>query len=208
MGSNKELRRYTVKPHDPSGIRDDRSVGHRFVFSQLVSDDLNSVSPRRDSNALWNIDESGVMTIQSSQKLESYEDYLDTRVSYHDGTKVNITVDIAVLYNPKIHVPDELWEQGFRVKQGGRKTKVPSEMIDQWFIAKMTHVGLDVGSYSRGDYGYINTGKGKGSFTTPHMTFNAECTVIDGDALEQAIRNGVGRAKNYGLGMMTVVEKD
>lgn len=202
------LRRYTVKPHDPSSIRDDRSIGHRLVFSKIPTSDLIDGSPRRDASVLWSIDDSGVMMIQSSQELEQYDDRHDTRTLYPDGTRVSLTVDMATLYNPKIHVPDELWEQGYRVKQSGRKIKVPPEMIDEWFIAKMNRAGLDVESYSHSGYGYINTGRGKGSFTTPHVIFNAACTVTDSDALEQAIRNGVGRAKNYGLGMMNVVEKD
>lgn len=88
-----------------------------------------------------------------------------------------------------------------------RDAPLPENQVDEWLTTKLTGALTDVTilNSTRSVYGTDRKGLKKGSLTALQVdTIDGVGTVHDADRLLELVIDGVGRAKAYGCGLLTV----
>jgi len=74
----------------------------------------------------------------------------------------------------------------------------------QWFEAKMTKYGVILGGYEVSNREVRQFARDGKTITLSIATFEGNLTVANPDLLREALTNGIGRAKAYGCGLLTL----
>ncbi len=199
-----------VSPYLRDMLVEDRQRAHSHVmsaFQRAVSDE----SPRSELGVLWYIDPAAaILTVQSRvQALHPglLGDVRDTSgvPALGEGAQVHVRLFCNVQKTPPSRVPPEL---GRLVREHtgkayrSRLVIVPEEERLDWAIRRLERAGL------RSDPTTVAVGRvssarlGRRDHNIPVAELVAHATVYDATLLAKAIGSGVGKGKNYGLGLL------
>lgn len=122
------------------------------------------------------------------------------------GSCIEIAITIAPQKTPPANVPAELRHQ---VKNAGgayrsRLVIVPDAERPGWFIRRMERIGFRVDAESIKVSPQCRVSLGSRGRSIPAVTIRATGTVKDSDSFTSAMRNGIGKGRNYGLGLLRV----
>ncbi|GAB3057123.1 type I-E CRISPR-associated protein Cas6/Cse3/CasE [Sediminivirga luteola] len=189
--------------------------GHAFVMTAF-RDGLGP-HPRSEVKALWRLEsEKAQLIVQSASAPERPEllgAVIDMSPAFVParGDRVEVRISLSCLKTPPSDIPVELRSTLKSVPKktgkGGRcyrskQVLVPEEERSAWARRRLERVGLDVDyetlTISRVRYASLG-GPRKG---IPFVDLRAEAMVTDGAEVEKAVVSGVGRGKNYGLGLL------
>lgn len=94
-----------------------------------------------------------------------------------------------------------------RVKTvNGRKTRqtVPDSQIDKWWANRAASTGLALDSTEVRVKPHEKVKRHSGTFNVSLVEIEGQATVTDVALLQQTLREGIGRAKAYGAGMLCI----
>lgn len=180
----------------------DAAWQHRTVMS-LFGDLGGSPQARANGNVLFRVEPDtaahdttpGRILIQSTAPPEA------------DGLAVRDLTPLFATYQPGAPVRLTLRANTVRTinrTTGGvtrtHRARIPDADLDGWFKDRIGHA-VDLAYPPAVIDGTLRRGKAQ-LITT---TFLAEATVTDPDALIALVREGIGRAKAYGCGMLTAL---
>lgn len=200
------MRRTTVSPYPLLRDRlEDRQVGHSAVMASLPS--TLGADARSKVHCLWRYD-TGVMHVQAACEIRS--DVLGRDSTTHDvplsepGSRWRITVDVNCQKTPSSDVPAELRPI---LKESGRcyrsrSVVVPEDERQNWCVRRFARLGfaIDPSSLSLSDLRIADLGRRGGGI--PYVRVTADGLVLDAEAWNAAIRDGVGKGRNFGLGLV------
>lgn len=91
------------------------------------------------------------------------------------------------------------------VKRNGRRYGlIRDEALEEWMTRKAEKMGSRLLSLSVKDEGYIHGSKGKSRISLKTALFDGRFQVFDPGALLQAVTRGVGPAKGFGCGLLSL----
>lgn len=168
-------------------------------------------TPRAQASALWRFDEDAdELLVQASCPVRA--DVLGELISESEvptaevGSEWRIDVEFNCQRTPPSDVPVELRPI---LKQAGRcyrsrKVVVPEADRHRWCTNRLDTLGFYVtaGSLEVGPLAYADLGRRGGGI--PYVRVQATGTVTDADTWNQAIRDGIGRGRSFGLGLARV----
>lgn len=184
----------------------DRQFGHRAVMS-LFPDGLGS-APRAEAGALWHMDFRGKrLTVQHQipmldEPAVGVPTKLEPPVTWEVGERVAFALDVECTYTPSPDIPMELRPL---LKATGsyrsRREIVPEDHRPDWLVAMLGRRGFSVelGGVQIDPLGRVSLGRRGG--LVPYVSCRVEAMVADPAAARAAVVAGIGRAKNFGLGM-------
>ncbi|MBW3085832.1 hypothetical protein KEM60_02043 [Austwickia sp. TVS 96-490-7B] len=187
----------------------DRQVGHA-VITKALPDDIGP-SPRAAANALWHLDEATrQLTVRSTLPLDwsilGSAQSIDTSPTYSAGDRLHLDLSLDCQFTPPADVPPELRQV---VKSGGRcyrsrRVTVPEERRTSWLIGKLAARGFEVDAASLTMSSVLSADLGRRGGAIPYVDISCDGTVTDADAFTKAVAEGVGKGKNFGLGLVRV----
>jgi len=205
------LTRYVVEvsPAVRDTLVDNRERGHVHVLSPFPRD-LGDC-PRSRADVLWHLDPpASTLVMQSSlppERPEVLGRILESTSSESPGEGDRITVRLAIncQKTPPSNTPVELRED---LKQGkayrSRLVIVPEEDRTSWITKRFAAIGFEVEGDSI-SVGPLQTARLKGRRRgIPYVEVSATGTVRDAQVFSQRQREGLGKGKNYGLGLLRV----
>lgn len=199
-----------VSPYVRDALTENRERAHSHVMSAFERT-VDTESPRSQLGILWHLDSAAaLLTVQSSRpalRAGLLGDVQSTsRVSAPSkGAKVHVRLFCNIQKTPPSRVPLEL-RQLVRAQTGkayrSRLVIVPEEERLHWAVRRLERAGLlaDPATVTVGRVGPAQLG-GRGQ-SIPAAELTARATVHDPALLAEAIGNGVGKGKNYGLGLL------
>lgn len=198
-----------LSPMVRTSILTNRERGHVHVmsaFPRIVGD-----SPRSAFQVLWALGpQTRTLTVQSSTPAESPEvlgEILEHRLLEPpaEGESVQLQVTLAAQKTPAAQVTPEL-RTALKANGGkayrSRLVLVPEEERPEWARKRLERIGLAVESDRLTVSPLQQTPLGKRGTSIPAVTVAARGRVQDATAFEQALRSGVGKGKNFGLGLI------
>lgn len=186
----------TVFPLERSGAANrDHAAAHRTVMC-LFAENLGD-SPRSNSSTLFRVESDfGRILVQSTLAPERDQvDVLGLQVrecettDFPTGTRVRYRIDVAAVR-----------------RTGRQERRVPAAEVGQWWQDLARRNGLQLEGPAAEHLLGIDDRTSTGS--QPHMRvarLSGTAIVADADALTHAMRHGVGRAKSYGCGLLSVI---
>ena len=202
---------YRIDPYASyaSVLAKDAQRGHGLVMSALPQG--LGARPREAARCLWLWDDSRrELVVQTSVALEVAA--LGRLRSSHIvtaprvGALTKFTVPLACQKTPPAAVPLELRSH---LKASGpsyrsRLVTVPEDERPAWFARRMQRHGLhvDLTSLRLSGLSVVELGARGGRF--PAVTFEGEGIVADPAAFSAALVSGVGKGKNFGLGLVRI----
>jgi hypothetical protein len=199
-----------VSPYLRDMLIENRERAHTHVMSAFPRA-TNDESPRSELGVLWHLDHAlALLTVQS--RVPALQPGLlgDVRsVSNVDtpaaGTRVRVRLFTNLQKTPPARLSPELARM---VKeQSGRAYRsqmviVPEEERSIWAVRRLERAGL------RADLATVVVGRvaparlrGRGQ-SIPAAEITAEAVVENAELLAKAIGSGIGKGKNYGLGLL------
>ena len=186
--------------HTIRQLSDNRSDGHRALMSILPDNVLSEGSPRSDAALLWRVD-ADTLTFHSLVPPTHGATLIGDVPPIGDGDAVSCTIDIATVTRRTVPIPQEMWDAGYRPTK-----KVESQIadgdIDGWVHRTLTKHGFDVQSIDISPVAYAHLGHRRGNHRVPYVTVKFAATVSNADEARHAMIHGIGKAKNFGLGML------
>lgn len=203
-----------VSPYVRDALTENRERAHSHVmsaFQRAVSDE----SPRSELGVLWHVDsDARLLAVQS--KVPALRPGLlgDVRRASEVsappmGAEVRVRLFCNVQKTPPSHVPPELHRvvKAQTGKASGKAYRsrlviVPEKERLDWAVRRLERAGLlaDLATVTIGRVGPARLG-GRGQ-SIPAAELTARATVHDSALLAEAIGNGIGKGKNYGLGLL------
>lgn len=194
-------------PMVAAAITENRERGH--VHTMGAHPRLITSSPRAETGTLWSLDPSSrVLTVQSKAALAQPQvlgEVLESNqvAPPRNGASGVVSVAIACQKTPPSPVPEALRAS---LKQGpayrSRLVIVPEDERPEWAARRLRAIGLAVDN-STLTVSALDTarlgGKGRG---IPFVTVSSTVQVIDEDTFAQRLETGLGKGKNYGLGLI------
>lgn len=191
-----------VPPALMERIEKDRGVGHRLLMSLLAPTALDKTSPREAAKLLWTIASPTEMLVSSVVKLEPTSDIGVTEIpfglKFEEGGKYQVEASIEASYTPVARVPDEIWALPDRPAIRNKRVPVPSDKVQDWVTDKLLRNGLEVNDWKTVMPYKYRARKLKLSA----VRISASVTVTDQEKANAALVNGIGRAKNFGCGLL------
>lgn len=199
-----------VSPYLRDVLVEDRQRAHSHImsaFQRAVSDE----SPRSELGVLWYIDPAAaILTVQSRVPALHAGLLGDVRDASKvpapcEGAQVRVRLFCNIQKTPPSRVPPELGRlvreqtgKAFR----SRLVIVPEEERLDWAVHRLERAGLrpDPTTVTVGRVGSARLGRRDHNIPAAELT--AHATVDDATLLTKAIGNGVGKGKNYGLGLL------
>lgn len=206
----------TVSPYVRDALTENRERAHSHVmsaFQRAVDDE----SPRSELGVLWHLDPAAaLLTVQS--KVPALHPGLlgDVRSSSEvaapsTGEEVHVSLFCNVQKTPPSRIPPEL-HRAVKAQTGkayrSRLVIVPENERLSWAVRRLERAGLlaDPATVTVGRVGSARLG-GRGQ-SIPAAELTARATVHDSALLAVAIGNGIGKGKNYGLGLLRLDPTD
>lgn len=194
---------------------------HKALMAGLDAPEVTGDSPRADTCLLHHRDGT-VMTVQCDHDITVW-DQIGRTVSTHPltvpdpGTSVRIEIDIARYTIPSVHVDDPTAAvlaaaglTGHRAKV--RPEPVPVDQLTDWATTKLTRTGLDPTDLTAVVLNDLVLDQTNHTNPRDNVRSNRRvpvaritATVTADDTLSNLLVSGIGKAKNYGLGMVRII---
>lgn len=196
---------YIFNTKGVEAIDNDRSIGHRLVMSLLPDNCLDKKAPRSQAGILWKIYEDGLfirskMDIPGRPGLIELEDTLLSN-NFDENFSGVIDVTMSRVQRESLAIPQELIDAGYKPKKA-RTIPVPEDYFMTYAERKLDGFSLNDVEFS--DVGRIVVGRGAGKYSIPSFRVKAQVTINDFEKAYNIVYNGVGKGKNFGLGLVTL----
>ncbi|MDO5499086.1 MAG: type I-E CRISPR-associated protein Cas6/Cse3/CasE [Propionibacteriaceae bacterium] len=203
------LIQHTVAPHPVLAARlADRQLAHRAIMA-AHSDSSLGPEPRARAQCLWHYEEhNGMLIVQSAATVRPEvlgEPRAMTQVRFPGpGESLRVTIAVAIQKSPMVKIPDEL-RRVLKAEGGGcyrpRLVVVPEAERFGWFANRLAQRGfaVDPGSLELSPLTYADLGRRGGGI--PYVEAVCDGQVTDAPAFAAAIRAGIGKGRNFGLGL-------
>lgn len=201
---------YVVSPHPPLAARlHDRTTGHRAILAAHPDNSLGP-SPRAAAQCLWRFEEGdGRLIVQSASAVRP--EILGALIAQDlvrfpgAGERLTLTVAIACQKSPRVVIPKEL-QQALKADGGkcyrSRLVEVPEPERKAWVLKRLETRGFqaDVDSLRLSPMRYADLGRRGGRI--PYVEVSGAGVVGDAALLATAMREGIGKGRNFGLGLL------
>lgn len=199
--------RFALSPAVRDLLESNRERGHTHIMSAFRSG-LGD-SPRAAAQIQWRLDgKSSELTVRAMEAAERPEILgapLSTlpSPSPRRGEEIVVRAALSCQKTPRSDVPVELRPL---LKQGrayrSRMIVVPENERESWALSRLSRLGLTVDrdSLHIGGLQYASLGQRRRGI--PYVELRATAEVSDEAPLADALRKGIGRGKNYGLGLL------
>lgn len=199
-----------VSPYVRDALTENRERAHSHVMSAFQRTG-NDESPRSELGILWHVDPAAaLLTVQSKVRALNPGLLGEIRstcevASPVEGEHVQVRLFCNVQKTPPSRVSPELHRvvkaqtsKAYR----SRLVIVPEDERPGWAVRRLERAGLlvDPVAVTVGHVGSARLG-GRGQ-SIPAAELTARAVVHDSALLAEAIGNGVGKGKNYGLGLL------
>lgn len=198
-------RTFEITASTAAALAADRHLGHRHVM-EAFPPKLGEES-RRQAGVLWHIDPRRrrltvrhlvPMTAPALLGSQEYEDLLSV---FDAGATVQLAVEVNCQKTPSPDVPVELRPL---LKQGrayrSRLVIVPEAERPAWAERRLRAIGVEPRDVTITPQRTVSLGRKHGSI--PFVEVRCTATVTDPAKFAEALRCGVGKGKNYGLGLI------
>ncbi|MDF5820705.1 type I-E CRISPR-associated protein Cas6/Cse3/CasE [Corynebacterium felinum] len=194
-----------------SCFHNSRRDAHKVLMRCLDGSNLDAESPRSDAELLWHFDiTSRVLTVRHHEKATFTKPKGTTELASQQFTAptgaLSAHVLVARQYSPSVPRNLELEEfmksQGFAIKRPrSRLTPVPVSNLENWARQVFQRQGLTITdlSVTQTDSIYLSRIRKKESIPTASIVLTAEG---ENNTLSTLLRTGIGRGRNYGLGLI------
>lgn len=202
---------FAVPPELTRLIVEDRTRGHRHTLSAFP-DDIGAEA-RSKLSLLWHLDEATHLLSVRSSTPPVNESRLGTITSSTQvappstGDHLRLDVALSCIKTPPAAVPPELraalkadTPTGKGRAYRSRPVIVPEPERDTWARARLAKAGFDVHSITIGKLAYASLGSRDRGI--PYVEITAEASAADGATSTKSLVGGLGRGKNYGLGLI------
>lgn len=197
-----------LSPAVRSAILNNADFGHQHVLAAFPR--AHSGSPRSEFEVLWALNSSEKLLVVQSAVAPTTPEVLGEVLdagevsSPSTGAALEVTVSIAPQKTPTANVPPELRQP---VKSAGgayrsRLVMVPEAERPAWFTQRMARIGFRVDAESIRMSPQSRVSLGSRGRSIPAVTIRATGTVADSEAFTTAVRSGIGKGRNYGLGLI------
>lgn len=188
----------------------DRQAAHSVIMSSLPSKLGNE--PRAAAKCLWALPEENTLLVQTTLPFRADNFGTPTttvRDPLQTGDRITAALDIACLFTPPADVPPEI-RADLKAATGkayrSRQLIVPEDRRRDWFIGRLLRIGFDVDPASLLLSTVSHADLGRRGGRIPYLTARFAAVIVDADAANDAIREGVGKGKNFGLGLIRPIE--
>lgn len=205
-----------VSPYVRDVLTEDRERAHNHIMSAFPRA-IGNKSPRAELRILWHLNPTAArLTVQSevpALRPGLLGDVQSTAQvdTPHGGTELRVRLFCNAQKTPPSRVNSEL-HRLVRTQTGkayrSRLVIVPEEERVDWAVRRLERAGLlaDPATVTVGRVRPARLG-GRGQ-SIPSAELAARATVHDSAWLADAIRNGIGKGKNYGLGLLRLAPID
>ncbi|WP_329295615.1 type I-E CRISPR-associated protein Cas6/Cse3/CasE [Streptomyces pseudovenezuelae] len=210
MSPRAALARIRLNPHSRAVQRDLRDANdmHRSLM-RLVPDHLGT-SPRQTAGLLYRLDETDTTstllvqaaTLDPSRLPDDYghADVKDLTPMFN-ALKKGLAVRYRIVVNPVKTERLPLEQKGRR----GKRIPLTGPDADHWWTSRAAEAGLDLHTVLPTPIAAIrHPPKGAPSIRHHLVRYDGTATVTDPDALTHAVLTGIGRAKSYGAGLISL----
>ncbi|MFG2703153.1 type I-E CRISPR-associated protein Cas6/Cse3/CasE [Streptomyces sp. NPDC048386] len=210
MSPRAALARIRLNPHSRAVQRDLRDAAdmHRTLM-RLVPDHLGD-SPRQAAGLLYRLDETDTTstllvqatTLDPARLPDGYghSDVKDLTPMFN-ALKKGLAVRYRIVVNPAKTERLPLDQKG----QRGKRIPLTGPEADQWWTRRATEAGLELRTLLPTPVAAAQP-RAKGTPPMRHhlVRYDGTATVTDPDALTDAVLTGIGRAKSYGAGLLSL----
>ena len=190
----------------------DRQTGHSVVMKALPA---GLTAPARESaDCLWHVDpEHGTLRIHASTDVrrDAFGELVEesTVPDVEADQPWAVALAISCQYTPPSAVPEELRPI---LKQTGcyrsRLVTVPVDQRGAWLTRRLALHGFDVDRASLTISELHKADLGRRGGVIPYVDVTASGTVRDPELFARALLKGVGKGKNFGLGLIRLAANE
>ena len=203
INENPTYARYvlTLPSRAAERIAKDHGAGHRLLMALLPDGVLDHQSPRQSAHLLWTMAKPTEMLVSSRIPLRQTADISVADAEHAEpqaGKRYLLQTTVETTYTPATWVPEEIWNLSNRPAIHGKRVPVPNEKLEQWVVEKLERAGFAVASIDAARSYRMPVRKR----TVPVADIAAEVTVVDPELALKAYREGFGRSKNFGCGLL------
>ncbi|MCZ9348696.1 type I-E CRISPR-associated protein Cas6/Cse3/CasE [Streptomyces mutabilis] len=210
MNDHPVLARIRLNPHSRNVQRDlrDATQMHRTVM-RMVPDNLGD-APRQQTGLLYRLDETDTSTTLLVQATQLDPARLPTGYGQADvkslapmftALRQGLGVRYRIVLNPAKRERLPLDEKGKR----GRIVPLAGADADQWWARRAAEAGLDLHVMTPTT---MDPARPRSTATQPMrhslIRYDGTATITDPTTLTHALRTGIGRAKPYGAGLLSI----
>lgn len=195
--------RYVLKlpPRTAEKIAKDHGAGHRLLMALLPDRVLDNQSPRQSAHLLWTMVKPTEMLVSSCIPLKQTADISITDAGStepQDDQRYLLRTTVETTYTPATWVPEEIWNLPNRPAIHGKRVPVPDEMLEQWLVEKLERSGFSVSNLDAVRAYRMPIRKR----SIPVADITAEIKVTESKLALKSYREGFGRSKNFGCGLL------
>ncbi|WP_369387169.1 type I-E CRISPR-associated protein Cas6/Cse3/CasE [Streptomyces sp. CG1] len=210
MSPRAALARIRLNPHSRAVQRDLRDANemHRTLM-RLVPDQLGE-APRQAAGLLYRLDvtdTTSTLLVQATtldpERLPDSYGHSDVKdlTPMFNALKKGIAVRYRIVVNPVKTERLPLDQKG----QRGKRIALTGPEADQWWTRRATEAGLQPHTLLPTPVAPAQPGsKGARPMRYHLVRYDGTAEVTDPDALANAVLTGVGRAKSYGAGLLSL----
>lgn len=221
------LIRARVSPMVRDAMLHNRDRAHVHVMSAYPIE--AGPSPRSAMRILWHLDpRERVLTVQSDVPASApglLGEQTETAVVVPPEKGKSVALRLLIncqktppsssiplklreaLQQQKAALPDEdRGKPGKGLAYRSRMVIVPEDERLDWARSRLARIGIDAAPEAIRVGALTPARLGKRGHAVPAVDLAVSGTVVDADLFAEAIRSGVGKAKNYGLGLIRLTE--
>lgn len=189
-----------------------RSGTRKLLASRQVAHAMiESCFPNRNDNAegriLWRLDrEGGLGLVIVSPTLPAVGGVVEQcgfGASDAQPITANYSSSLSAINNGDV-VTIRATLNAAQQNESGKRTAVRAPEVEGWVTSKLIQSGLDVASLTIDEYSTDTFRRGAHAVTLALVSVKAEVIVRDRDSFRTALVCGVGAAKGYGCGLITI----
>ncbi|CAL9278653.1 type I-E CRISPR-associated protein Cas6/Cse3/CasE [Streptomyces sp. SudanB66_2053] len=210
MSPGATLARIRLNPHSRAVQRDLRSATdmHRTLM-RLIPDGLGG-SPRQAAGLLYRLDVTdtfSTLLVQATAldptRLPDDYGHADVKdlTPVLNALKKGLAVRYRTVVNPVKTERLSLENKGRR----GKRIALTGPDADQWWARRAHQAGLDLTTALPTPIAAVHSSGDSTAAVRHHLVrYDGTATVTDPDALAEAVLVGIGRAKSYGAGLLSL----
>lgn len=202
------LTRHEIDMHPQLAVHAaDRQLVHSAIMAALPQD-LGHQGPRARAQCLWAFSGPSELVVTTSSPLKI--EVLGTLRRSEPvplastGDLLEVRAAVACQKTPPSDIPQELRQvlKANKRNYRSRLVVVPEPDRVAWAVRRLARVGLQVAAseVSLSDLAYADLGRRGGGI--PYVQLVASGMVSDAEAWNVALAQGLGKGKNFGLGML------